>query len=155
MALDDPLDHGQSNACPLGILDLLEPVKQLENLLTVLRFNSDAVVPNEKAVLQLLPSIPDLDPRFTPLLGKLHRLSHQVFNNLFLALPVRLAWFAGVSVPRMGRRAGVPSERKESVVPVTRNSPAATLLDPRAPWEKRLDPERQKMERMLDESRWR
>ena len=30
-----------------------------------------------------------------------------------------------------------------------------TMLGIRAPWEKRLDPERRKMERMLDEFRWR
>jgi len=55
----------------------------------------------------------------------------------------------------MGRRAGVPSDQKDSFVPVTRTSAAAALLDPRAPWENRLDPERQKMERMMEESRWR
>ena len=76
-------------------------------------------------------------------------------SGLFFFIAVILAGFAGFILHRMGRRAGVAADRKDSFVPVTRNSPAATLLDPRAPWEKRLDPERQKMERMLDESRWR
>ena len=76
-------------------------------------------------------------------------------TGLFFYIALVLVCFAGFLAHRMGRRAGVPSDRKDSFVPVTRNSPAATLLDPRAPWEKRLDPERQKMERMLDESRWR
>ena len=76
-------------------------------------------------------------------------------SGLFFFIAVILAGFAGFILHRMGRRAGVTADQKDSFVPVTRNSPAATLLDPRAPWEKRLDPERQKMERMLDESRWR
>ncbi len=75
--------------------------------------------------------------------------------GLFIFIALALAGFAGFIVHRMGRRAAVPEDQKGSFVAVTRNSPAATLLDPRAPWEKRLDPERQKMERMLDESRWR
>ena len=75
--------------------------------------------------------------------------------GLFLYIALVLVVFGGFIFHRMGRRAGVAADRKSSFVPVTRNSPAATLLDPRAPWEKRLDPERQKMERMLDESRWR
>ena len=75
--------------------------------------------------------------------------------GLFIFIAVVLACLAGFLVHRMGRRASVPSDQKGSFVPVTRNSHAATLFDPRAPWEKRLDPERQKMERMMDESRWR
>jgi MFS family permease len=75
--------------------------------------------------------------------------------GLFLFIAAVLACFAGFIVHRMARREGVPADQKDSFVPATRNAPATSLLDPRAPWEKRLDPERQKMERMLDESRWR
>ena len=75
--------------------------------------------------------------------------------GLFLFIALVLVGFTAFIIHRMGRRAGVAADKKSRFVPVTRNSPAATLLDPRAPWEKRLDPERQKMERMLDESRLR
>ena len=75
--------------------------------------------------------------------------------GLFLYTAAVVLGFCAFIVHRMRRRAPVPSERKRGFVWSVRNSPVAALFDPRAPWEKVVDPERQKIERDVENLRWR
>ncbi|MCH9051948.1 MAG: hypothetical protein IIA72_12835 [Proteobacteria bacterium] len=75
--------------------------------------------------------------------------------GLFLYTAVVALGFCAFIVHRMRARAPVPSERKRGFVWSVRNSPVAALFDPRAPREKAVDPERQGIERNLENLRWR
>ncbi len=68
-------------------------------------------------------------------------------GGLFIYGAVILVAFAGFVVYRMNRRAPVPQEHQGEHVVVTRNAPATTLLDPRAPWDRQRDEVRDAIDR--------
>ena len=74
-------------------------------------------------------------------------------GGLFAYVAAVLVGFAAFIVYRMRRRAPLPQDQQGAYVSTARNAPTISQLDPRAPWERTDDPDREATERAPDEPR--
>src|SRR4051812_22874311 len=82
MSGDNTTDNGQANARALEIVGGMQPLKNTKELVRVARVEPDSVIPDKEYGFVPRLFATDLDLRFSPFAGILHRIAKQIYNHL-------------------------------------------------------------------------